>query len=170
MSEIVLPDLIYLEDFYGDYAAFIDAVYEIFKNDFVESKPKFRGKRLALKSYPIYQDRPYTFYHMTHSGDDEQNRTPDIRRCERIPYARPVIENCDKWSLKIWSQKRGTSDRLCIWLERENEPDYFVILDVRKNYILPWTAFVAQYPHEKKKKEKEYQDFLKRQRPPGSKS
>jgi len=46
-----------------------------------------------------------------------------------------------------------------------NEPDYFVILDVRNDYILPWTTFVAEYGHEKRKKMKEYQEFLKKQKP-----
>ena len=109
---------------------------------------------------------------MTHTGADEQNRVPDFRRCERMPWAKPTIENCDKWSLKIWPQVRqgkgGTKDRLCIWLELENEPDYIVILDVRGTYKLLWTAFVPQYPHEKRKRQKEYLTWLKTQKSPGN--
>jgi hypothetical protein len=103
---------------------------------------------------------------MTHSGNDEQNRLPDFRRCERLPWARPTIENCDQWMLKVWPQKRNGSDRLCIWLERFGEPDYFVILDVRKDYKLIWTAFVSEYEHEKRKKLKEYNEWLKTQKSP----
>ena len=99
---------------------------------------------------------------MTHKGEDESDREPDLRRCERIPWARPVIENCDKWKLKVWPQERGTKNRICIWLERDADPDYFVILEVREKYILPWTAFVAEYPHQKKKKKKEYEEYIKK--------
>lgn len=166
MSQITLPDIVCLNDFGGDYDAFIDAVYAIFERDFVKYRPIFRGKKLALKHHPEYQGRAYTFYHMTHQGSDEQNRTPDLRRCERISYAKPVIENCDKWNLKIWPQIRDGKHRVCIWLEVEGEPDYFVILDVRENYILPWTAFVAEHKHQTRKKQREYEEYLKTQKPP----
>jgi hypothetical protein len=165
-TEIQLPALILLSFYEGDYTKYIAVVYEVFKRDFVLSKPNFRGQQLRLKFHPEYEGKAYTFYHMTHEGEDEQNRTPDLRRCERMPWAKPVIENCDKWQLKVWPQKRGSHNRLCIWLERELEPDYFIILDVRKNYLLPWTAFVAEYEHEKKKKRKEYEEYMKTQKPP----
>jgi hypothetical protein len=101
---------------------------------------------------------------MTHTGEDEQNREPDLRRCERIPWAKPVIENCDKWNLKVWEQVRKGANRICIWLEFEDEPDYIVILDVRENYILPWTAYTIEYGNQKRKKQKEYEEWLKTQK------
>ncbi|SHJ47875.1 hypothetical protein SAMN05444280_12080 [Tangfeifania diversioriginum] len=164
---IELPEMILLEHFNGNYEQFIDAVYEVFDNDFIRHKTKFRGEVLRMKWHPVFKERAYTFYHMTHKGKDEQNREPDLRRCERIPWARPVIENCDSWKLKIWPQKRKRGNRLCIWLDLEDEPDYFVIIDVRKNYKLLWTAFVAEYKHEKRKKLKEYEAWLKTQKSPG---
>ncbi len=165
--EIVLPDVILLEDYGGKYERFIQAVYEVFHGDFINHKTKFRGEELRLKWHPIYQNKAYTFYHMTHKGDDEQNRKPDLRRCERIPWARPVIETCDAWNLKIWPQIRKGSNRLCIWLELDEEPDYIIILDVRRDYKLLWTAFVLEYNHEKRKKQKEYEEWLKTQKSPG---
>ncbi len=165
--EIVLPELVLLEDYGGNYERFIQAVYAVFQRDFVKYKTKFRGEELRLKWHPIYQDKAYTFYHMTHKGEDEQNREPDFRRCERMPWAKPVIENCDAWNLKIWPQIRKGSNRLCIWLDLEEEPDYVLILDVRKDYKLLWTAFVLEYEHEKRKKQKEYEEWLKTQKSPG---
>ena len=163
MSKIItLPKLILLETFDGNYTRFIDAVYGVFENDFINYKTKFRGEKLGMKRHPIFQNRQCTFYHMTHKGEDEHNREPDLRRCERIPWARPVIENCDYWHLKIWPQKRKGETRLCIWLEMEDQPDYFVIIAVRNNYKLLWTAFVAEYEHEKIKKQKEYNSWLKK--------
>jgi hypothetical protein len=170
-NTVELPELLLLVDFGGDYPSYIEAVYKVFKRDFVSKKTKFRGEELRLKWHPIYQDKAYTFYHMTHEGEDEQNRLPDLRRCERMPWANPTIEKCDTWSLKIWPQVRtgkgGTRNRLCIWLELADEPDYMVILDVRDDYKLLWTAFVPQYPHEKRKKQKEYEAWLKTQKSPG---
>lgn len=165
-NNIVLPALISLAQYGGDYGSFIDEVYKIFEKDFVFSKPTFRGKRLGLKRHPEYQGRAYTFYHMTHSGKKEDERTPDLRRCERIGWAKPSINNCDNWTLKIWPQVRNGHNRICIWLERPDEPDYMVILDDRQEYILPWTAFVIERPHEKRKKEKEYLESIRMQKPP----
>jgi hypothetical protein len=167
-NALPLPELILLDDFSGNYSAYIDALHEIFVRDFVHQKTRFRGEILKLKWHPIYQEKAYTFYHITHKGEDEQNRTPDLRRCERLAWASPTIENCDKWRLKVWPQKRGNAERICIWVELIDEPDYFVILDVRKSYKLLWTAYVIEYPHEKRKKLKEYQDWLKTLKSPGN--
>jgi hypothetical protein len=160
--EIDIPDLIELDDFNGDFKTYIDAIYEVFHNDFVRNKPIFRGIRLRLKRHPLFNNREYTFYHMTHSGKVESERTPDMRRCERIPWAKPTIEECDEWELKIWEQKRNGERRICIWLELDDEPDYIVILSERKGYLLPWTAFVLEYEHERKKKQREYERWLKK--------
>lgn len=84
-----------------------------------------------------------------------------LRRCERIAWAKWAIENVEKRNLKFWRQERKTSNnRICIQLSVENDVDYFVILEVRKEYILIWTAFVAELAHEKLKKEREYQNWL----------
>jgi hypothetical protein len=170
-NALELPDIFCLTDVGGDYSVYIDKLYKCFQRDFVSKKTKFRGEELRLKWHPIYQDKAYTFYHMTHEGHDEQNREPDFRRCERLPWAKPTIEKCDKWSLKIWPQVRqgrgGIKNRLCIWLQLEGEPDYIVILDVREDYKLLWTAFAPQHPHEKRKKQKEYDAWLKTQKSPG---
>jgi len=156
-----LPDLILLSDFNGNWHSYIEAVYQIFQNDFFEHKPRFRGTCLRLKRHPVQNGKEYTFYHITHAGHDEHNRVPDLRRCERIRWAKPSIENCDRWRLKVWPQKRRGEDRICIWLEVENDLDYCVILNWRKGYLLLWTAFTLEYVHEKKKKLKEYEAWLK---------
>lgn len=156
-----LPNLILLEDFNGDWHSYISAVYDIFKKDLVINKPVFRGIRLGLKRHPIIDGKEYTFYHMTHEGVDEKNRVPDIRRCERIPWAKPTIENCDSWKLKVWVQIRKREQRICIWLERESEPDYLIVLAKRKDYLLPWTAFTLEFDHQRRKKQREYEAYKK---------
>ena len=157
-----LPEIITLEEFGGDWHSFIEAVYEAFKKDFLISRPIFRGTYIKLKRHPLFQDKAYTFYHMTHKGDIESDREPELRRCERISWAKPVIENCEQWKLKIWPQIRKGKNRICIWLELDDEPDYIVILDVRKNsYIYVWTAFTLNRNHKKRKKLKEYEEYMK---------
>ena len=156
----LLPHKIYLEDYSGNYKRFIDAVYEVFERDFIKHRPQFGRYRLGLKYHPEYQERAYTFYHMTHKGNIENERIPDLRRCECMPWGRPTVEKVVEFSLKFWEQERKGKHRICIWLETEDDVDYFFILDVRKTFVLPWTAYVAEHHHEIRKKEKEYKQWL----------
>lgn len=154
-----LPDKIYLEEYGGDYHAYIDALYEIFYKDFIVKKTSFGSHKLRLKIHPEFQERAYTFYHMTHKGEIEKEREPDLRRCECLPWAKPTIENVSEWNLKFWRQERQHSkNRVCIALEVEEE-SYFVILEVRENYVLLWTAFLSEFKHQSKKKLKEYDEW-----------
>ena len=52
-----LPELIELSEYGGDFARYLEAVYELFKRDFVKQKPSFRGIRLGLKKHPLYKDK-----------------------------------------------------------------------------------------------------------------
>lgn len=161
-NKIQLPSKIYLEDYSGNYELFIDAVYHVFENDFIKHKTTFGSHILKMKFNPMFQKRAYTFYHMTHEGEKEDDRTPDLRRCECIPWAKPTIENVQNWKLKFWRQSRNRSDnRICIWLEcsEEVDDDYFIILEVRETYVLLWTAFMSKYSNASKKKLKEYQEW-----------
>ena len=152
-----LPQKIYLEEYGGDYHRYIDAVYEIFESDFIRHKATFGSHRLNLKFNPLFQKRAYTFYHMTHKGEKEDERVPDLRRCECMPWARPAVENVENWQLKFWRQTRQRSNnRVCICIENDDDVDYFVVLEVRSNYVLLWTAFVGELPHETAKKMREY--------------
>lgn len=56
-----LPELIELSQFGGDFARYLEAVYEIFTKEFIRSRPKFRGNRLALKKYPLTDGKEATF-------------------------------------------------------------------------------------------------------------
>lgn len=160
-EELELPDLIHFDDFDGDYERYIERVYEIFAQDFIQNRLYFRRLPVRFKRLPEFQNRSCTFYHITHTGSDEQNRTPDLRRCERIGWVRPVIEQCDNWNLKVWEQLRKGKIRICIWLDLEGEPDLVVILDKRSDCVLLWTVFTLTYEHEKRKKLREYQEWIR---------
>jgi len=152
-----LPALVFMSD-YDEFVDYFEAIYAIFKRDFVDSKPTFEGKVLRLKSYPFIDGKEYTFYHFTHSGNDESGRLPDLRRMERIAWPRPFIDYSNDSSLKVWKNKRGTRTRVLIFHEVEN---YLVILEERENYILPWTGYLVEYSNRKEKLLREYEEYLK---------
>ncbi|EPA0351957.1 hypothetical protein AAIH29_02590 [Pseudomonas aeruginosa] len=149
-----LPALEDLTDYGGDFSRYLEAIYQIFCADFVESKPMFEGKRLGLKRHPIIQGKEATFWHMISEGNDEAERLPDLRRCERIRWPRPIIENASDTALKVWREPNGSGHRVLIWF---SEAEYLVVLDERKDYILPWTAYPVEREHQQKKLERRWE-------------
>ncbi|MHA8774659.1 hypothetical protein ACYA94_16530, partial [Klebsiella pneumoniae] len=92
MNPFPLPLLVLLEDYSGVWNDYFEVVYKIFYQDFVLTKPVFRKKRLGLKRHPEYEGKSATFWHMVSTGDQEEERIPDIRRCERIAWPKPIID------------------------------------------------------------------------------
>lgn len=153
-----LPTIITLPEFGGDAISYLEAVYAIFKKDFVDSRPVFKGKRLGLKKYPLIEGKEYTFYHFTHEGDIEVNRLPNLRRMERISWPRPLINGSEHSYLKVWKNNRGHDTRILIFHDKES---YLVVLADRGDYILPWTGFLVDIPSRKRRLLKEYESFKK---------
>ena len=154
-TEDWLPPLVLLETYSGDWDVYIEALYGFFKKDFVDSKPLFRGKLLALKRHPVIQSKEATFWHLLSEGKIEENRLPDLRRCERIRWPRPIIEHESESRIKVWENKRGHETRICLWLENR---EYLVVLAKRKGYILLWTVYPVIEKHRKRKLQREYDD------------
>ena len=83
---------------------------------------------------------------------------PDMRRCERIRWPRPVIDHSGDEAIKIWENVRKGEKRICLWLEKE---EYLVILAERRGYILLWTAYPVTQEHTKRKLRKEFKEAQK---------
>ena len=153
-----LPELIELSDFGGDFARYLEAIYEVFTNEFIRNRPSFRGIRLGLKKFPISDGKEATFWHMTSEGEEEQNRHPDLRRLERIKWPSFIINNSEHPYLRVWENTRGTKTNVLIMHEAEN---YVVILRKGNGYLLPWTAYIIEHEWRKRKFLREYEEYIK---------
>lgn len=153
-----LPLLVLFSDFDGDWDRYLSALYAWFKQDFIDSKPAFQGKRLGLKRYPLTHGKEATFWHMIQEGEVEEERTPDFRRCERIRWPKPVIQNSEDPQVKWWVSVKRNENRIHIWLE---DNDYIVVLADRKGFLIPWTAFLVTREHTKRKLRREYEAYWK---------
>jgi len=151
-----LPPPVLFSDYAGDWDRYLETIYSYFRQDFIESKPIFQGRRLGLKRLPIAHGKEATFWHMIQEGGVEEDRTPALRRCERIRWPRPIIEHDFDPAIKVWRNRRGREERVCLWFVPE---DYLVILADRGNYILPWTAYPVDKPHRLRKLQKEYDEY-----------
>lgn len=157
-TELVFPDLIFLEDYNGNFDKYFAAVYNIFETDFIKTQPLYQNQKVAVRKYPEVDGIHKTFYHITHQGEDENNRKPDFRRMERIRFPKFVIENHLHNEILIWKNKRGKDERVVLFNEAEN---YILILTERNGFYLFITAYYVETEHRKRKLLKEYEAYKK---------
>jgi len=156
MMRICLPPLVLLPDHDGDWDKYIEAVYRWFEIDFVEHVPEFRSARVSYRRYPMDQGKEAVFWHLISEGNEESDRLPSLRRCERIRWPRPIIEAPDCDDLKVWENVRRGKRSVCLWHCHE---DYLVVLGVRNDYYLLLTAYPIDQPHTRRKLQREYEDY-----------
>lgn len=160
-----LPDYIEFST-YGNWNSYLDVIHAKFLSDFVHSKPNWPGKRFSLKRHPEYEGKSATFWHIISEGSIEEQRTPDIRRCECIAWPRAIIDQFpdqpsdDNDSVLWWQNRRGREKRILLAL-----PDfsYLVVMADRGDYIMLWTAYPVERSHQQRKLEREYDHYWKNQ-------
>jgi hypothetical protein len=154
-----LPELLTLESIGGQWPPYEAAVYAAFKYDFIDHTVYYEGMRIGLRRHPMYNNREWAFWHVTQEGDVEEDRTPDLRRCERIGWIRAIIEHAEDDSVLVWENERRGNRRILLWLE---SLDYLVVLGVRKRgYAMLVTAYPTDRAHTRKKLRREYEESLK---------
>ena len=152
-----LPPLVLFNDYGGNWNRYVEALYGYYRQDFVSSSLSFRGIRVARKRRPFEHGKEATFWHLISEGKTEEERLPDLRRCERIRWPRPIIKHADEPVIKVWENKRKTETRICIWFE---DVEYLVVLAPRKGYVLLWTAYPVTRSHRKRKLQKEHKAHI----------
>lgn len=93
---------------------------------------------------------------MVSEGKVEADRTPDLRRCERIGWPRPLIEElaavlAGAGRVRCWCEDRKGAKRIIIAMA---DFSYALVLDDRGDYVLPWTAYAVERDHQRQKLEK----------------
>jgi len=151
-----IPDL----ELCGDLSRFREYenhIYQIFRNDFINSYPCFDAKRVKIRYEPIEYGKEESFFHVTcQDYAKNRQRNPDLRRCERIRWVRSFIENhaCDSSAcefcdgIKIWDEQYKSNLRTHILLEEER---YMVVVEKRPTYCLLITAFFFDKDHQLRK-------------------
>ena len=153
-----LHPLVLFDDFDGHWPSYEEAIYRYFRQDFVDSYPLFQGREVRLKRGPLVKGKELTFWHLVSEGGMEEDRLPDLRRCERIRWPRPIIEHVQDTAVKLWRNCRRQEVRICLWLE---DWEYLVILAVRRSSVILWTAYPVFEDHRKRKLRKEYDEYIK---------
>ena len=125
--------------------------YQTFATDFLHSRPTFQGRPLQLRIYLNGATPPNgkegTFWHLMSEGIDEETRTPDPARCERMGWIRAMLDHLrsNGPDVRVWSQSRHGKTNYGVALSTF---EYLVFLGERPNgrttYTLPLTAYCVE--------------------------
>lgn len=154
-----LPELVQISDYGGDWEKYLNALYRLFRKDFIESQPSFQGSLVGITKHPYSQNKEATFWHIISEGNVEEDRIPDFERCKRIRWPRAIIEHCDDLPLiQVWESVRGREKRTLLRLIF-GENDYLIVLAWHKSIVLLVTAYLVTWQSQKRKLQKEYEAF-----------
>jgi hypothetical protein len=163
----------HLNDFGGAWESYQEQLYAQYARDFHDSVPMWPvgAKRFSIKRQPLVGGQCHTFWHIITEGDDEESRTPDLVRCERISWPRLILDEFARTypaqssdSIAWWIEPRGGEVRYHIALA---DFSYLVVVADRTDYVLLWTAFPIEREHQRRRKTAAYEAYwAKRLRPP----
>ncbi len=157
MVEAVLPELITLSEYDGNWQSYLEAIYQSYLDDVVNSKLHYNTLPIKFQFRPMYEGKGFAFWHTISEGEKEENRTADLRRCERITWIAWMIKNAPVSNeISSWENKRGKNHHVVIFFEAES---FVVILAKRNGYYLFKTAYVTT-PQRKKQLIKERKEYL----------
>jgi hypothetical protein len=132
------PDLLPLSACGGDWGKYEDALYGIFLREIARGGIRYRGWPVNCRRIPEARGRWASFWHLVQEGKVEDDRTPDLRRCERIRWVRWVIENARVHpDISAWENTRGSESNVLLWYREE----YLVVLARRRQYWLLKSAY-----------------------------
>ena len=168
-----LPEIKVCSDFskWNDY---LDEIYEIFKNDFIISKPIFEKKVVNFRRAPMDGKYEHTFTHFTHKDEfhtsvNPNDRVPDPRRAERIAWNRAIIDNyicndiCENCEKIVYFEEMYKNNVRVYLLFKDVK--FLVILEKRENYNLLITGYYVEYEHAMRKYIKKYEQYKKQKTP-----
>lgn len=142
-----LPPLLRLQDFNGNWQKYIDAVFAIFYRDFLENRAHFSGKPVACRGQPLVKGKEEGFWHCVSEGPFEDQRLPDLRRCESIPWIKAILSQQQAPEVQVWYARKRREMRAYVWYREE----YLIVLGVRKSYFQLITAFCTDRAHTRKR-------------------
>ena len=149
-----------------------DKLYFIFCRDIRDSNLKYRD--FSVWIFPDREDGNETiFWHLTsreqknediprrkrkyyrEAQSEEKVRIPDFRRCERLPWVKPMVEHPDVAEMLCWDYMEGDGTiKTYVWLR---EVDFVVIMkkypDESRRLI---TSFYVDSEYKRKDLERKY--------------
>ena len=117
----------------SDWQGYEDEIYTVYLKTVAHAKLRFRGEPVKVQFRPESKQKGYGFWHLISEAPDQSNRNeddrvPDLRRCERVRWVAWCIENANEPEFSWWENERWNQPHVVIWAEAH---DYAVILAKR---------------------------------------
>jgi len=158
------PDLLPFTG-YLDWSDYEDNIYRIYLETVAHARLLFLGEPVKVRFNPTTKRKGYGFWHLiseapSQDNRNEDDRVPDLRRCERVRWVAWCIQNAGAAGFSWWENQRWGETHVVIWAEAY---DYAVMLGKRDTtegvrYYLLKTAYCLR-PHNVRKFEKERDAF-----------
>lgn len=134
-----LPNPIYFQDYDGNWTNYQKKLHGIFLGTIL-NKLTFLGLPVRCRYFQPINKKHRSFWHLISEGSkNDEERIPDLRRCERLPWISHMIKNSHNKEIKCWENNRNKNTNTILWLPPES---YMVILSKRKDHYLLLTAYV----------------------------
>lgn len=147
-----------IKSFSGNWDEYEEELYDIFKDTVLNGGMIFSGSPVYSQRRPELKGKHHTFWHLVSTGAVEEERVPDMRRCERLGWIKWVVENSDSNpDITFWDSKRRRSNNVVIWYEKEQ---YAVVLARRNGYFLLKTAYLV-FPRRAREFRREIAEYNK---------
>lgn len=165
VEDIALPELILLNEHDGNWSAYLETIYQCYLDDVVNAKLHYNKLPIKFQFRPMHEGKGFAFWHTISEGDKEENRTADLRRCERISWIAWIVKYASISNLiTSWENKRGNNHHVVLFCEAES---YVVILAKRNGYYLFKTAYVTT-PQRKKQLIRERNEYWESKKTKGA--
>ncbi len=167
---IEFPEIITLNDFGGNYDDYENALLELYEADLWKGGLTFMGLRVVPRVHKRFEFKgktlDWTFAHFTSKGEIEEDRELDLRRCEKIGFIKPIIDNVHLDCVKVWENTR---------LDKNNKPKTSVVIwcecvnckivltkNIGKNgeYYVITTFYLINSPIKIQKHNQEYDEYV----------
>lgn len=171
-SNIDFPDLIELNDYNGNYDDYENALLEVYERDLWNSGLTFNGLNVVPRVHKRFElngkSLDWTFVHFTSRGEIEEDRDLDLRRCERIGWVKPIIENASSDSVKIFENERRNKNNkpiksVVLWCEQANTKVVITKLKGKKSeYYIITTFYLVNKQTKIDSLNKEYKEYVRK--------
>lgn len=152
-----------LVPFEGEWSEYEERVYQAFLETFVRGSVHFRGQRVSAPVRPEFRGKGRSFWHVISTAPEqgnreEEDRIPDLRRCERIRWIAWAVEaaSAEAEGVVWWENRRSSETCVVIWSEAQ---DYAVVLGKRDGYFVLKTAYSGIKPNQRRAFIRERQAF-----------
>lgn len=163
-----LPELIDFND-YQNYDLYEEALLEVYERDLWKGSMKFNGLNVIPRVHKRFELSgkmlDWTFAHFTSKGKIEEDREFDLRRCERIGWVKPIIDNAHLDCVKVWENDRHhngkTITSVILWCEFARTKVVITKLKRKIDYYVITTFYLINKHHKIKSLNDEYNAYVK---------